>query len=223
MATKRNWAEYNEMMVNRGSVLTDVLCDDAENVSNLKNKSEKVVFWFNDDVLKLWNSQKRTCKRGRPFLYTDSAIETTLLVRDFFKLSYRNAEGIGRAMLSTLGVQKAAVPDYSSIYLRSKTLNVADKIRDKRGPLEVLVDAKGIKVFGRGERKNFKRSANRQGKQRTLVVAFDPATRRIVVAETVPGAGESKGTNPPRPARKETNFLRDDAGRDREASCRMIS
>ena len=35
-----------------------------------------VAFRFSDGVLKLWNRKNQNCRRGRPFVYGDTAIET---------------------------------------------------------------------------------------------------------------------------------------------------
>lgn len=55
MTKNRNWTQYNESLVNRGNI----------------------TFWFSDDVLKLWNHRNQGCRRGRPFVYGDTAIETS--------------------------------------------------------------------------------------------------------------------------------------------------
>ena len=51
----RNQTQYNASSVNRGDV----------------------AFRFSDGVLKLWNRKNQNCRRGRPFVYGDTAIETS--------------------------------------------------------------------------------------------------------------------------------------------------
>ena len=111
MTKNRNWTQYNESLVNRGSI----------------------TFWFSDDVLKLWNHRSQGYRRGRPFVYSDTTIETLLIMRAVFHLTYRSAEGFGRNIFSLLKVQKARIPDYTSLCKRSKTLNVSLKLHGKRG------------------------------------------------------------------------------------------
>ncbi len=53
----RNWKEYNQSLVNRGSI----------------------TFWFSEDVIAKWYSVERTGKRGRPDTYSDSAIRCGLI------------------------------------------------------------------------------------------------------------------------------------------------
>lgn len=71
MTKNRNWTQYIESLVNRGNI----------------------TFWFSDDVLKLWNHRNQGYRRGRPFIYSDTAIETLLIVREVFHFTYRSAEG----------------------------------------------------------------------------------------------------------------------------------
>jgi hypothetical protein len=98
MKNKRNWAQYNQSLVNRGNI----------------------TFWFSDDVLASWNHPNHDYRRGRPFVYSDTAIETLLVVREVFHLTYRSTEGFGRNIFSLLGVQDARIPDYTSLCKRSK-------------------------------------------------------------------------------------------------------
>ena len=88
MAKNRNWTQYNESLVNRGNI----------------------TFWFSDDVLKLWNHRNQGCRRGRPFVYSDTAIETLLIVREVFHLTYRSAEGFGRNIFPFSKFKKRAFP-----------------------------------------------------------------------------------------------------------------
>src|SRR5262245_62579042 len=62
----RNWSEYNESLVSRGSITV----------------------WFSEDALQRWYHANSTCKRGRPFLYSDSTIEMFLTVRELLRLPY---------------------------------------------------------------------------------------------------------------------------------------
>lgn len=174
MKKTRNWSEYNESLVNRGSI----------------------TFWFCDDVLALWNHQNKGYRRGRPFIYSDTAIETLLLVREVFHLTYRSAEGFGRNVFSLLGVRDANVPDYTSLCKRSKTLNVSVKVVDKHGPLDVIVDSTGLKVYGEGEWKVRKHGRSKHRTWRKLHIAMDAKTQQIVVAELTPNGRDDASVVP---------------------------
>lgn len=54
-----NWREYNEALVRRGDV----------------------TLWFSEEVVDAWEHANREGKNGRPFLYSDLAIETLLTLR----------------------------------------------------------------------------------------------------------------------------------------------
>ena len=63
MGTKRelgykitNWREYNESLVNRGDITV----------------------WFNEDAVESWQHPNDSTKVGRPFTYSDTAIECLL-------------------------------------------------------------------------------------------------------------------------------------------------
>ncbi len=68
--------EYNESLVRRGDV----------------------TFWFSEDVIARWEHDNAEVRRGRPFVYSDLAIETLLTLRELFRLPYRQTEGLGRAL-----------------------------------------------------------------------------------------------------------------------------
>jgi hypothetical protein len=61
----RNWREYNESLVARGSI----------------------TFWFSDEALKTWYHDNGEGKRGRPFTYSDSTMELFLSIRELLRSS----------------------------------------------------------------------------------------------------------------------------------------
>lgn len=60
----RNWSKYNDSLVNRGDI----------------------TLWFSDDLIENWNHDNAETKVDRPFLYSDSTIESLLMIREFFRL-----------------------------------------------------------------------------------------------------------------------------------------
>ncbi|MCP4288204.1 MAG: hypothetical protein GY792_27835 [Gammaproteobacteria bacterium] len=67
----RNWPAYNRALVDCGSI----------------------TFWVNEDAVSAWCNQSGHERRGRPRIYTDSAIECALLVKAVFHLSLRATQG----------------------------------------------------------------------------------------------------------------------------------
>ena len=54
----RNWKEYNQSLVDRG----------------------RITFWVSDDAIEAWEAKKKTGKPGKPQQYSDTAIETALML-----------------------------------------------------------------------------------------------------------------------------------------------
>lgn len=156
-----NWRQYNESLVARGSVTV----------------------WFSEEALASWQHPNVESKVGRPFVYSDSAIECLLTLRELFKLPYRQTEGFGRSLIALLGVE-AAIPDYSSLAKRAAKLGVSLAIANKRGAIDVVVDGTGLKVFGEGEWKTRTHGKSKRRTWRKLHLSVNPDTREIV-AETL--------------------------------------
>jgi hypothetical protein len=57
-----------------------------------------VTFWFSEDVLRQWDHANTEPRRGHPFLFSDTAIECLLVLRELFQLPYRQTEGLGRSL-----------------------------------------------------------------------------------------------------------------------------
>ncbi len=99
MATKQkrtfkvtNWNEYNTSLVERGNI----------------------TIWFSDEAVDPWEHPNQGTKVGRPFVYSDSAIECLLTIREPLKLPSRQTEGFGRSLVAMLGAE-VAIPNYSSL------------------------------------------------------------------------------------------------------------
>ncbi len=76
----RNWAEYDEGLRRRGDLTV----------------------WFDEEAIANWKADK-TGKPGGQRVYSDMAIETSLLVRMAYKLAYRQTEGFLHLMPRFLG------------------------------------------------------------------------------------------------------------------------
>lgn len=86
----RNWVKYNESLVQRGSI----------------------TFWFDEKVIREWHKLKQVPRRGRPRLYSDTAIECALTLRALFKLPLRATEGLIKSILVWAQLPLLA-PDYT--------------------------------------------------------------------------------------------------------------
>ena len=100
---------------------------------------------------------------GRRAVFSDAAIQFCLAIRVLFKLALRQIEpwerhwserpwrgGRVASLLKRAGLLKRAVPDYTTLCRRQKTLAVQIRCRRADGPLNLLVDSTGIKFLGDG-------------------------------------------------------------------------
>ena len=68
-----NWRKYNESLVQRGSI----------------------TFWFCEETVEKWQHDNANSGVGHPFVYSDTAVECLLVLRELFQLPYRQTEGLG--------------------------------------------------------------------------------------------------------------------------------
>ena len=151
-----NWRNYNESLVQRGSI----------------------TFWFDDEVIGNWNHSNDQPKVGRPFTYSDLAIECLLVLREMFRLPYRQTEGFGRSLARLMRVE-IPIPDFTSLAKRATKLKISLMIADRSGPIDVVVDSTGLKVFGEGEWKTRKHGKSKRRTWRKLHLAVNPQTQEI--------------------------------------------
>jgi IS5 family transposase len=153
----RNWKEYNESLVNRGSL----------------------TIWFSEDVISAWKNQARSGKRGRPKDYDETAILTMATLQEIYHLPLRQAEGFLRSIFELLKLD-LSVPDYSTLSRRRAALEIELPIRRRDEPLHVVVDSTGIKVFGEGEWKVRQHGYSYRRTWRKLHLGVDESSGEIL-------------------------------------------
>jgi hypothetical protein len=121
----RNWPAYNDALKRRGSL----------------------TIWF--DPAMIWEAAP-TGKRGRQPDYSDAAIQTCLTLKVLFGMALRQTTGFVESLLRLIDLDWA-VPNFSTLSRRQKTLKVNIPYRGSAGPLHLLIDSTGIKVEGEGE------------------------------------------------------------------------
>jgi hypothetical protein len=155
-----NWPEYNKALVNRGSL----------------------TFWIDEQAIKQWCCTEHHGGRGRGFQYSDTAIETALMLKGLFNLPLRALEGFINSVFSLMNVPLSS-PGYSCISKRAQTVDI--KYRNPcRGPIaHLVVDATGLKVYGEGEWKMRKHGKEKRRTWRKLHLAIDARTHEVIAAE----------------------------------------
>lgn len=157
----RNWREYNQALVDRGSAL----------------------FWINEEALRKWQEEKKTGKRGKPRIYSNIAIETALTVQQVFHLPLRGTEGFLASILKQIGSERKA-PDFSTLSIRGETLPVKIRVRSlPKEPIHIVVDGTGAKVYGEGEWKVRQHGLSKRRTWRKLHIGVDEKTGDIILGE----------------------------------------
>ncbi|MGO4486702.1 IS5 family transposase [Rhizobium sp. 2TAF27] len=124
-----NWAAYNESLRQRGDLTV----------------------WVSDEALALWTAPRRRSRGGQP-KYSDLAITLCLTLRVVYGLALRQTQGLMRSVAALMEFD-IAVPDFSTLSRRSKGLALPSTKSGARasGPVYLVVDSTGLKVFGEGE------------------------------------------------------------------------
>ena len=153
----RNWPAYNEALKRRGSL----------------------TIWFDPEMT--WEAVP-SGRRGRPQSYSDAAIQTCLTMKVLFGLALRQTTGFVESLLRLIGLDWA-VPDFSTLCRRQKTLKVDIPYRGSPGPLHLLIDSTGIKVEGEGEWKARKHGGPKRRVWRKIHLGIDERTLEVRAIE----------------------------------------
>lgn len=153
----RNWPAYNKALKRRGSL----------------------TIWF--DPAMTWEAAP-TGKRGRQPEYSEAAIQTCLTMKVLFGMALRQTTGFIESLLRLVCLVWA-VPDFSTLSRRQKTLSVNIPYRGSDGPLHLLVDSTGIKVEGEGEWNARKHGGSKRRVWRKIHIGIDEKTLEIRAAE----------------------------------------
>ena len=125
---RRNWKEYNESLVRRGEVLLDFDVMDE---------------W--KDALRDMNSEKR----GRPFRYPEAYVRLLAYIHVLFHLPFRQEEGFVKSLARYVDGLEA--PDWSTIWARTKDLDMTLDGVNTDEPISIAIDSSGIKVTNSGD------------------------------------------------------------------------
>jgi len=148
-----NWAEYEAGLRRRGSL----------------------TLWITPEALAGWAAPQRKTRGGQP-LYSDLAIETTLTLGMVFGLRLRQSEGLLSSVLDMMALD-LAVPDHTTPSRRARS-NDRQHVAD--GPIHVLVDSTGLKIYGAGQWLEEKHGVKSRRGWRKLHLAVDADSGEII-------------------------------------------
>ena len=156
-----NWPEYDRALQQRGSLTV----------------------WVTPEALAAWHPPK-TGRRGRSPQYADIAIETGHLLRLAFGRPWRQTEGLLRSLATLLGLD-IGIPDHTTFSRRSPGLALASALAQaqRTGPVHVVIDATGLKVYGAGEWLTQRHGDRNRRTWRKLHLAVDPESGEILASE----------------------------------------
>jgi transposase len=154
-----NWAEYDAALRRRGNLTV----------------------WVTPEAIAAW-VPAATGRRGRPRDYSDIAIESGLMLRLAFGRPWRQTEGMLGSIMDLLGLD-LAVPDHTTFSRRSVDLGIATALTKASGPVHVVIDSTGLKVFGSGEWLHEKHGGKPRRTWRKLHLAVDPDSGEILASE----------------------------------------
>jgi hypothetical protein len=132
------------------------------------------------EALAAWTPAK-SGRRGRPQTYSDIAVEAGLMLRLAFGRPWRQTEGLLGSVMALLGLE-LPVPDHTTFSRRSVDLGVATALGKASGPVHVVIDSTGLKVFGTGEWHQEKHGGKPHRTWRKLHVAVNPDTGEILAS-----------------------------------------
>ncbi len=141
-----------------------------------------LTIWMDEQVIQQWHCQSHHGRRGRGFHYSDTAIETALMVKGLFKLPLRALEGFINSLFQLMAVPLQS-PDYNCISKRAKTVDINYRLPSQSPVAHLIIDATGLKVYGEGEWKIRKHGKEKRRVWRKLHLAVNPVTHDIVAAE----------------------------------------
>lgn len=144
----RNWHEYNEALVNRGSLEV----------------------WISEEGKEKWYAQP-TGAPGAQQIYSDVAISTVLTMQKVFHLPLRAVEGFVGSVFRMTDVE-LIIPDYSTLSRRGDGLTVLLAKRKKEKTI-LVVDGSGAKVFGEGEWKVRQHGYSKRRTWKKIHIAID--------------------------------------------------
>ena len=155
---KRTWKEYNQNLVNRGSL----------------------TFFIDKEALKPFCQKKKS--RGRPKSFADPLIQLLLILKIQYRLTYRSLEGFGKSILPLLK-SGVLLPTYSLICKRASNMEALLPKLSSRRPSVILIDSSGIKVHGEGEWKVKMHGKSKRRKWIKIHIAVDAISQQIIDLE----------------------------------------
>jgi hypothetical protein len=151
----RNWPQYDVGLTQRGDL----------------------TLWLDEAAIAGWSAPPRATP-GSQARYSDLAIDLVLMLRLVFHLALRQVEGFVSSIFRLLGLD-LSIPDHTTLSRRGRGLAHQRPYPVPHGPLHLVIDNSGLKLFGRGEW-NSERPGRACRSWRKLHLAVDANSGEIV-------------------------------------------
>ena len=146
----KNWAVYDDALRERGDITV----------------------WFDEEASSAWNAPL-SGRPGGQRRYSDLAIVTSLTLRTVFHLPFRQTEGFVASLIGLMGLS-LKTPDHTTLSRRNRDVEIPRLARGHNGPLHLIIDSTGLKIFGDGEWQAHKhKTANKRRSWRKLHLGID--------------------------------------------------
>jgi hypothetical protein len=109
-----------------------------------------ITVWFAEDYVQNNWSVTPSGKRGAPLVYSNEAIQMLLMLKSVYKQPYRALEGFARSIMRQMNLD-FRIPDHTTMSRRACTLKVSIPRKARLGPIHLVVDSTGLKIYGEGE------------------------------------------------------------------------
>jgi IS5 family transposase len=136
---------------------------------------------MSDEVIESWIKDETNGQRGRPPVYTETAMVCMATLAEIYHLPLRATEGLLTSIFQLMEAP-VPVPDYTTLCRRRQGLSVHLPRRSQNEPLHLVVDSTGVKLFGEGEWKVRQHGYTKRRTWRKLHIGVDEARQQIVAA-----------------------------------------
>ena len=161
----KNWAAYDISLRERGDITV----------------------WFDEEARGAWNAPP-SGRPGGQRRYSDLAIVTALTLRTVFHLALRQTEGFVASLIVLMDLS-LKTPDHTTLSRRNRDVEIPGLARGHDGPLHLVIDSTGLKIFGDGEWQAHKHeTANKRRGWRKLHLGIDGDG--CIVASALTDSGE---------------------------------
>jgi transposase len=146
----------------------------------LRDRGDLTV-WVTPEALAAWHPPT-SGRRGRSPTYSNMAIETGMMLRLAFGRPWRQTEGLLRSVAQLMNLE-VGIPDHTTLSRRSAAASLAAGLAKVTGPVHVVIDSTGLKVYGAGEWHQAKHGGRNRRTWRKLHLAVDPDSGEILACD----------------------------------------